>query len=54
MTQLTAAWLPAISTDITVNIQAYVAAQRLYVPKFGNMISVPFCSKTLSLRSWYV
>lgn len=47
-------WLPASSTDITVNLQAHLAAQRLYFPTFGNMISVPFCSKTFSLRSWYI
>jgi len=51
---VTAVWLPASSTDITVNIQDHLAAQRLYVPALGNMISVPFCSKTLSLRSWYI
>ena len=54
MTQMTAAWLPASSTDITVNIHAHLAAQRLYVPTFWDMISVPSCSKTLSLRSWYI
>jgi hypothetical protein len=54
LTQVTAAWLSASSIDITVNIQAHLAAQRLYVPTFGNMISVPFCSVTLSLRSWYI